>query len=88
MIILLYILSSNMNPAAAQLLVDHVNLNKREDIVYIQLQYKVNRFKNETRVSVDFGQSIELTKKCKNNIYSKDSTIIEFKSVIGGLNHL
>jgi hypothetical protein len=77
-----------MNPATAQLIVDNVNLNEREDIMYVQLQYRVIGYKNETRISVDFGQSIKLTKYRKNNIYSHDGTIIEFKSVIGALNHL
>jgi len=72
----------------SQLIVNHINLNKKEDVVFVQLRYKYHRFRNETRVSIDFGQASEFTKNCDNNVYDSDDKLIIFETVIGALNHL
>lgn len=86
--IFLYLFSTSLFTAKSQLIVNHINLNKKEDIVFVQLKYKYHRFKNETKVSIDFGQASEFTKNCDNNVYNSDGKIIVFETVIGALNHL
>lgn len=87
-IILLYLFSTSLNPAISQLIVNHIDLNKKEDVVFVQLRYKYHRFRNETKVSIDFGQASEFTKNCDNNVYDSDNKLIIFETVIGALNHL
>lgn len=74
--------------AAAQVVVDGVNINELEEVKICQVVASGRMFSNKVVITIDYGQQIRWASTKGSQVKDKDGKLKVFNSVIAVLNHM
>lgn len=84
-IFLVFILS---NISTAQVIVEDVNINELDDVVYCQVVATGRLFSKKVKINIDYGQHEKLFGKQNSRVTGADGKQIKFNSLFAAINHM
>ena len=84
-IIFLCTLSTN---GSSQVIVEGININELEDVVYCQVVATGKMFSNKVKINIDYGQEQKFFGKKNSRVTGNDGKEIKFNSLFAAINYM